>query len=109
MRYYIALAQSSPRGGFTLSLPDFPSWRAAARSIDEARAAASRGLARRIEDMLAYGETVPEPSSFADLIADPRYRGCETLLVAAPPLDRRDAADAPFHRISNDEWPEASA
>jgi predicted RNase H-like HicB family nuclease len=113
MRYYIALVQSRPDVGFGVTLPDFPGWRAAVRRFDEARPAATVGLAAHIREMVAYGEAIPEPSSFEDLAADPRCQDCEALLVAAPPVDEAAAARVPardpFHRISNDEWPDASA
>jgi predicted RNase H-like HicB family nuclease len=113
MRYYIALAHSSPDRGFAVTLPDFPGWRAMVRSFDEIRPAAARGLAAVIEGLLARGGAIPEPSSFDALMAAPGNQDCEALLVPAPePAAAAHAPgrpDDPFHRASNDEWPEASA
>lgn len=113
MRYYIALAHSVPDRGFSVTFPDFPGWSANVRSFYDVRAVAAKGLASHIEELESCGEAIPQPSSFADLMENPRNHACETLLVGAPPIGGRRVAATDLYRLfcgnPIDEWPEASA
>lgn len=113
MRRYIALVETNPGAGLTARMPDFPGVRAIAETLDTLRDRLADDLAANIAAMDKARQTLPEPSSFDALMADPRYRNCAAFLVwtkdatAALPAETRP--DNSLGVNANDEWPEADA
>jgi predicted RNase H-like HicB family nuclease len=68
MRHYIGLIHQSATS-YGVSFPDFPSAVTAAPSFYEAVELAAECLALHVEAMLAEGQPIPPPSSFAQLEA----------------------------------------
>lgn len=82
MRHYIAIVHKDDSSDYGVSFPDFPGAVTAAATTDDAVERAEEALALHVEGMLEDGETIPEPSSFADIKANPDY--CDGLPVLVP-------------------------
>jgi predicted RNase H-like HicB family nuclease len=73
MRHYIGLVHKDANSDYGVSFPDFPGAVTAARTIEEAVEMAAEALALHVEGMLAEGETIPAPSGFDKVGAEPEY------------------------------------
>jgi predicted RNase H-like HicB family nuclease len=82
MRQYIGLIHKDAASDYGVSFPDFPGVVTAGKDLDEARAMADEALALHIEGLIEDGETVPEPSSLDEIMADPENRDGVAILVA---------------------------
>lgn len=89
MTNYIGLIHKDSKSDYGVSFPDFPGCISAGATLDEARAGAEEALALHIEGMIEDGETIPEPRSLEDVMADKENRDGVAILVKAPPLDQR--------------------
>jgi predicted RNase H-like HicB family nuclease len=55
-------------GGYSVYVPDLPGCVAAAPTLDEARDLMEEAIEFHIEGMRLHGETIPEPSSLAEML-----------------------------------------
>jgi predicted RNase H-like HicB family nuclease len=67
MRYAV-IYETGPEGGFSAYAPDLPGCVAAAPTIDEVRGLMEEAIEFHIEGMRLHGDTVPEPSSLAEML-----------------------------------------
>ena len=74
MPSYIALLRKDPTSDYGVEFPDFPGCVTAGSNLEEARSLAEEALAFHLEGMLADGESLPEPSGFEQVMADPTNR-----------------------------------
>jgi predicted RNase H-like HicB family nuclease len=81
MRRYIALIHKGPDSDFGVSFPDFLGCITAGRTLDEALALAPEALAFHAEGLVEDGETLPEPSSLENIMADPDHRDAVAAVV----------------------------
>ena len=84
MPSYIAIIQKDSESDYGVAFPDFPGCVTAGATIDEAKDLALEALLFHIEGMLKDGETLPEPSSLEEIMADPVYAGGLAFLVTVP-------------------------
>jgi predicted RNase H-like HicB family nuclease len=84
MPSYIALLRKDPTSDYGVEFPDFPGCVTAGSDLEEARSLAEEALAFHLEGMLADGESLPEPSGFEQVMADPANRQAIALLVEVP-------------------------
>jgi len=89
MASYIGLIHKDEDSDYGVSFPDFPGCVSAGATLDEARAGAEEALALHIEGMMQDGDTIPEPTSLDDVMADTENRDGVAILVKALPLDQR--------------------
>jgi predicted RNase H-like HicB family nuclease len=89
MRQYIGLIHKEADSDFGVSFPDFPGVATAGTTLDEARAMAEEALAFHIEGLVEDGEAIPEPSSLAEVMADPHHRESVAILVATKTESRK--------------------
>jgi predicted RNase H-like HicB family nuclease len=73
MRHYIGVVHKDADSDYGISFPDFPGAVTAARTVDEVVEMAQEALALHVEGMLAEGESIPEPSSFEQVRAEPEF------------------------------------
>jgi predicted RNase H-like HicB family nuclease len=66
MRYAVVFEQAASSVGATV--PDLPGCVAVARSLEEVRALIAEAIEFHIEGMILHGETVPEPTTVAELV-----------------------------------------
>jgi predicted RNase H-like HicB family nuclease len=81
MRHYIGVVHKDAGSDYGVSFPDFPGAVTAARTIDEVVEMAQEALALHVEGMLAEGESIPEPSSFDQVRAEPEFSDGLPVLV----------------------------
>jgi len=67
MRYAV-IYETGPEGGFSAYAPDLPGCVAAASTLAEIRTLMEEAIEFHIEGMRLHGETVPEPSSLAEML-----------------------------------------
>lgn len=84
MRQYIGLIHKDSDSDYGVSLPDFPGCITAGCTLDEARTMAEEALQLHIEEMVADGEAIPEPSSLELIMNDRENREGVAILVNAP-------------------------
>jgi predicted RNase H-like HicB family nuclease len=89
MADYIALIHKEPASNYGVSFPDFPGCVTAGATLDEARREAAEALALHIDGMIEDGETIPEPSSLEDVMAERENREAVAFLVSAPARQAR--------------------
>jgi predicted RNase H-like HicB family nuclease len=77
---FIALVRKDG-AGYTSSFPDFPGCNALAPTEDEAIDMAADALADQIEEMRQAGEAIPAPSTFIQVMTDPKSRGALAIRV----------------------------
>jgi predicted RNase H-like HicB family nuclease len=65
---YAVIYETGPEGGFSAYAPDLPGCVAAASTLAELRTLMEEAIEFHIEGMLLHGETVPEPSSLAEML-----------------------------------------
>lgn len=82
MADYIALIHKDPDSDYGVSFPDFPGCISAGVTLDEARAMAEEALGFHIEGMIEDGQSIPEPSSLQEVMADAENRDGLAILVS---------------------------
>lgn len=81
MPTYIALIHKNARGCYGISFPDFPGCTSAANYFPDVLSQATEALNFHIKGMNEDGTSLPEPSSFETIMADPENRGAAVMLV----------------------------
>jgi predicted RNase H-like HicB family nuclease len=92
MSAYLALLRKDPDSDYGIELPDFPGCVSAAEDMEQARELAEEALRFHIEGLLADGGSLPRPSSFEKVMADPENREAAVLLVQVPKGNWRKSA-----------------
>ena len=85
---YVAIIHKDPDSDFGVSFHDFPGCITAGRTLDEAKALALEALTGHIEVMRDTGEAIPAPSTFDEVMNDPRLQDGIAFLV--PSKSRRE-------------------
>jgi len=78
---YVAIIHKDPDSDFGVSFPDFPGCITAGRTLDEAKALALEALTGHIGVMRASGEAILAPSTFDEVMNDPRFQDGVAFLV----------------------------
>lgn len=65
---YAVIYEKGPEGGYSAYAPDLPGCVAAAATITEIRSLMEEAIEFHIKGMRLHGETVPEPSSLAEML-----------------------------------------
>lgn len=81
MGIYIALLRKDPNSDFGVDFPDFPGCITGGTTLEEAHRRAPEALRLHIKGMIEDGESVPEPSSLDEVMADPANEGAVPFLV----------------------------
>lgn len=81
MATYIALLRKDSDSDYGVDFPDFPGCVTAGRDLDEARVMAAEALAGHIACMVEEGLSIPAPSAFQDVMADPNNTDAVGFLV----------------------------
>lgn len=90
MAIYIALLRKDQDSDFGVDFPDFPGCVTAGATLEEAHKRAPEALRFHIKGMIEDGDTIPEPSTLDDIMADPDNEGALPFLVRVPdPRTRR--------------------
>ena len=84
MPSYIAIIHKDSKSDYGVAFPDFPGCVTAGATIDAAKDLALEALLFHLEGMLEDGESLPEPSSLEDIMADPDCAGGLAFLVTVP-------------------------
>jgi predicted RNase H-like HicB family nuclease len=84
MPQYVAILFADHGDGFAVTFPDLPGCVAFAQSTKDAPSVAARALAYHLEEMRASGETIPDPTSEAELMAAPDNAGGHSMPVTVP-------------------------
>ena len=71
MSNYIALIHKEPDSDYGVSFPDFPGCISADKDMDRIKDMAKEALSGHMQTMAEYGDKIPDPSKFEDIIADP--------------------------------------
>jgi len=88
---YIAIIHKDPDSDFGVSFPDFPGCITAGRSLDEAKDMALEALTGHIDVMRETGETLPDPSSFDQVMSNPQFQDGVAFVVSVKELAKQDA------------------
>jgi predicted RNase H-like HicB family nuclease len=80
---YVAVIHKDTGSDYGVSFPDFPGCITAGHTLDEAKDMAAEALSGHIAEMIGAGETIPEPSSLDEVMADPDFRDGVAFLVEA--------------------------
>ena len=83
MRYYIGVIHKDPDSDYGISFPGFACISAGATFEDVMRMG-REALSLQVEEMLAAGEQVPQPSKIADVMSDPIFSDGEPVLIGIP-------------------------
>jgi predicted RNase H-like HicB family nuclease len=81
MLSYIAVIDKN----YTISYPDFPSLTATGLSMSDARTKAAEVLADHIDQLLADGGKLPQPSRLEVVVADPAYQSGVAVMIESTP------------------------
>jgi predicted RNase H-like HicB family nuclease len=65
---YAVIYETGPGGGYGAYVPDLPGCVAAASTLEETRVLMEEAIEFHIEGMRLHGETVPQPSSLAEML-----------------------------------------
>lgn len=65
---YAVIYETGPEGGYSAYAPDLPGCVAAAATLAELRALMEEAIEFHIEGMGLHGESVPPPSSLAEML-----------------------------------------
>jgi predicted RNase H-like HicB family nuclease len=65
---YAVIYERGPEGGYSAYAPDLPGCVAAAATLGEIRGLMEEAIEFHIEGMRLHGETVPKPSSLAEML-----------------------------------------
>ena len=85
MRKYIGVVHKGATSDYGISFPDFPGAVTAAPTFEEAMEMAAEALLLHVEGMLAEGETIPEPSTREQVLANAEHRGGKPIWVPCRP------------------------
>ena len=80
MRYYIGVIHKEPASDYGISFPDFPCI-SAGRSFEEVMQMGREALQVCLAEMLAAGESVPDPTAVEAVMADPVFADGEPVLI----------------------------
>lgn len=83
MRQYIALIHKDAGSDYGVSFPDLPGVVSVGATLDEAREMAAEALALHLQGLVADGESIPEPSSLEEVMANPDNRDGVAVLIPA--------------------------
>jgi predicted RNase H-like HicB family nuclease len=83
------LIYRGPDSIYHVSVPDFPAVTAAAATLNHARVNAEWALFAHIRSLLAQGQTIPEPSSLADILCNPRNQSAQIVTLALIEVDAK--------------------
>ena len=92
MRYYIGVIHKEPKSDYGISFPDFACI-SAGQTFEEVMRMGREALRIQIEEMLAAGEDVPEPTGIAAIMADSVFADGEPVLVGVSMEDVLSALD----------------
>jgi predicted RNase H-like HicB family nuclease len=92
MPSYIALLRKDPDSDYGIEFPDFPGCVTAAEDMVEVRELAEEALRFHIEGLLEDGGSLPKPSNFEKIMANPENRNAAVLLVQVPDETFRKSA-----------------
>ena len=81
MKAYIALIRKQPASDYGVEFPDFPGCVTAGKTLEEARRMAREALTFHVSGMVEDGETIPNPSSLDQIMADPHHAEAVAVLV----------------------------
>ncbi|MDF7673822.1 type II toxin-antitoxin system HicB family antitoxin [Acetobacteraceae bacterium ESL0709] len=84
MTEYIALINKDTGTDYGVIFPDFPGCVTAGATVAEAKRMARETLASHIKIMKADGIIIPFPSTYAEIMSNPLYRGTLAFEVALP-------------------------
>jgi predicted RNase H-like HicB family nuclease len=65
---YAVIYETGPEGGYRAYAPDLQGCVASARTLEEVRTLMEEAIEFHIDGMRVHGETVPEPSSLAEML-----------------------------------------
>ena len=65
---YAVIYETGPEGGYSAYVPDLQGCVAAASTLEEVRSLMEEAIEFHIEGVRLHGETVPEPSSLAEML-----------------------------------------
>ena len=85
MSSYTALIHKDPDSDYGVSFPDFPGCITADSSMDKVKDVAIEALSGHIQTMVEYGDRIPKPSGFEDIMADPAHSEAIAFLVVTIP------------------------
>lgn len=83
MSDYIAVVHKAPNSDFGVSFPDFPGCITAGTTLDEAKAMAQEALSLHIRGIMEDGHSLPTPSKFEAVAADPDYSDATAYLIVS--------------------------
>lgn len=92
-RAFIAIISKHAADGFEARFPDLPYCIAFAATEDEAIVTAADALVEQLDELLQNAEPIPSPSTFAEIFADPQWRGCLATRVQPAARTAGRAAD----------------
>ena len=81
MTNYIALIHKDADSEFGVSFPDLPGCVSVGTTLEEARLNAEEAVALHAEGLIEDGETLPEPSTLDEVMADPANRDGAVIIV----------------------------
>ena len=81
MTNYIALIHKDADSEFGVSFPDLPGCVSVGATLEEARLNAEVAVALHAEGLIEDGETLPEPSTLDEVMADPANRDGAVIIV----------------------------
>ena len=81
MTNYIALIHKDADSEFGVSFPDLPGCVSVGAKLEEARLNAEEAVALHAEGLIEDGETLPEPSTLDEVMADPANRDGAVIIV----------------------------
>ncbi len=87
MRNYFGLIYQDKDLNYKVSCPNFPEFEASWSDLQEAKNEAEKALEVFLREMIAFGESLPEPITPEALIADPNYNESVALFAVSLPLD----------------------
>jgi predicted RNase H-like HicB family nuclease len=65
---YVYIVESAPDGSYSAYVPDLPGCTSCGDTVDEVKRNIKDAVALYIESLREHGETVPSPTSTADLV-----------------------------------------
>ncbi|MCX5619928.1 type II toxin-antitoxin system HicB family antitoxin [Bombella pollinis] len=87
MTRYIAIMSKDQDSDYGVHFPDFPGCVTAGSTVEEAKRMAVEALAGHIALMREDGETIPEPSSYDEVMKDPDNHGTFAFEVSPEDYD----------------------
>src|SRR5260370_28356439 len=82
-RTFIAVIRKHAADEFELRFPDLPYCVVFASTQDEAVAMAAAALAEQLDVLIENEEAISTPSTFAEILGDPRCAGCVAMRIHA--------------------------